>query len=359
MPELIQSHRSLCQRMARTFLEFTKRILFASYYPEKICTQNLRESTMELGARGLIAAGAFYCLGFSTVSAAESASEMSAKTTLVCPNIGSEEPKLRDVDGTILPIKDPKIKASAAAACSGSASHFSPSVSSYIVGIQNQRSKPIYVDFWQPSAPGPIWWDPNGCNHQGVGTGAVIAPGATCWAALNNTAGQSRFCAVEYIQGILGLNCNVGQTYHLTLVETVFQSECFNNANCAWYDISIIPPYWCTDYQWQLNRCNNSHGASYNLPVGLACGNSNNYTYTYICRGPVGPLSSTAPNTSYPTNCGIPYPSSTCHSSPSNYNPACNNAYFYPMFSYGASVQPNTYCAGASSYLVITFFAGQ
>lgn len=172
---------------------------------------------------------------------------------------------------------------------------------------------------------------------------------------MNISAGSSRFCAIDRpSSAVTGLDCYVAQTYHLTMVETTFRpsgGSCANNGkDCVYFDISLIPSN-CTDTLWQQNRCTNTGGAAYNLPVGLICGGQERYTY--MCRGPVGRISRLYPSAIYPTNCGRPYPQSTC----TGYSSECNNAYFYPMFTYGSAYQPTSACFGTP--FIIAFLNGQ
>jgi hypothetical protein len=142
------------------------------------------------------------------------------------------------------------------------------------------------------------------------------------------------------------MDCFNAQANNQTMVETTFQPNgpgCFNQGNCVWYDISTIPST-CTDALWKQNDCANTGGASYNLPVSLACGG----TAYYTCKGPT---SGTYGNSNYPSNCGNP--NSICLSGPS-----CQNAYFYPMFSPPENqYQPNRACLGGQ-VLTITFPSG-
>jgi hypothetical protein len=132
------------------------------------------------------------------------------------------------------------------------------------------------------------------------------------------------------------------------MVETIFQSAsapgCFNKGNCVWYDISVIPSN-CTDDLWKQDQCAGTGGASYNLPVTLACGGS----ATFTCQGP---SDTTYGPENYPKNCGNP--NATCVGNSAN----CVNAYFYPMFyppenKYG----PNVPCLSGQT-LIITFLPG-
>jgi hypothetical protein len=95
---------------------------------------------------------ALLCPTFYSVMTAGSDPSAGPDATLVCPSSGSCEPHLRDANGTVSPISEPKLKASAAAACNASASSSAPVSKYYSVGIENQRSNPIYVDFWMAPA---------------------------------------------------------------------------------------------------------------------------------------------------------------------------------------------------------------
>ncbi len=160
------------------------------------------------------------------------------------------------------------------------------------VTIVNSQAVPIYVSFTTlTQAAGVITWNSagNGCVNTGKGANAAytqINAGQTCTASVDTSNSSSRFCAAL---NAAPANCMTAQTQHLTMVETNFEAAsnagCFNSgAACVWYDISVIPST-CTDTLWKQNQCANTGGASYNLPVTLACsGNSAEPVYT--CQGP-------------------------------------------------------------------------
>jgi hypothetical protein len=227
------------------------------------------------------------------------------------------------------------------------------------VSIVNSQAVTIYVSFTQANtaqSPGVITWNSSGSGCLSTGTSAnaaytQIKAGQTCTASVNTSSSSSRFCAST---ASAPANCMNAQTQHLTMVETNFEaasnSGCFNSgAACVWYDISVIPST-CTDTLWQQNQCANTGGASYNLPVTLACaGNSAEPTYT--CQGPV---SSAYGPENYPSKCGNP--KATCATG----TPNCSNgvsAYFYPMFDPPENTyQPNAVCVKGS--LSINFLSG-
>ena len=178
-----------------------------------------------------------------------------------------------------------------------------------------------------------------------------INAGQTCTASVDTSSSSSRFCAAT---NAAPANCMDAQTQHLTMVETNFEaasnSGCFNSgAACVWYDISVIPST-CTDALWKQNQCANTGGASYNLPVTLACsGNPSEPVYT--CQGPTN---GTYGPENYPSKCGNP--NATCAAG----TPNCTNGvstYFYPMFDPPESTyQPNAVCVKGS--LSISFLPG-
>ena len=260
--------------------------------------------------------------------------------TLICPSGGLGEPQLGDPKtGKTFAITDPQIKAVAAKACNppilggGSGS----------VNIVNSRNVPIFVGFTTiDHNPGPISWG-NGCTK--TGTGAIIASGATCIANVTSNGVASRFCA-SLTQ--VPSDCFNAQVNHQTMVETNFEPAsnpgCFNKGNCVWFDISVIPST-CTDTLWKSNQCAGTGGASYNLPVSVACNGNTIYT----CQGPASTKYGTA---NYPSMCGNP--NAICQGSPN-----CLNAYFYPMFDPPENqYQPNTACLSGQT-LTVNFLAGQ
>lgn len=195
---------------------------------------------------------------------------------------------------------------------------------------------------------GQITWG-SGCTQ--VAHGVVVAAGKTCTASVATTNTSTRFCALDVASVSAAqkvrIDCNKAQNGNLTMVETVFQpatpSLCFNQGPCVWYDISIIPLS-CTDALWKQNKCTNTGGASYNLPVSLGCGST---TY-YVCQGPV---STKYGPSMYPSNCGNP-------NSKTQSGKNGQNAYFYPMFYPPENAyQPNRACL-AGAPLVVTFLSG-
>jgi hypothetical protein len=210
------------------------------------------------------------------------------------------------------------------------------------VNIVNGRSTSIFVGFTaNDHNPGPITWGA-GCTASGAG--AEIAAGATCVATVSSNAVPSRFCAAL---NQVPTDCFNAQANNQTMVETNFEpasnSGCFNKGNCVWFDISVIPST-CTDALWQQNQCADTGGASYNLPVAVAC----NSVPIYTCQGPPGTTYGPA---NYPGNCGNP--NSTCTGTPT-----CQNAYFYPMFDPPENkYQPNTVCLSGQA-LTVTFLSG-
>jgi len=209
------------------------------------------------------------------------------------------------------------------------------------VKIHNARSGKIYVAYTAPDQkPGAITWG-KGC--QKLKGGVAIARGKTCTATVVNNDEATRFCADTKS---VPKNCYQAQTRHQTMVETNFQpstaSGCFGKGRCVWYDISVIPAN-CTDAAWAKNRCAGTGGASYNLPVSVACGGTTEYT----CRGPQTTKYGSA---RYPAKCGNP--DATCSG---GNDPKCLNAYFYPMS--GMNPQPNTVCLSGKP-LTIRFLGG-
>jgi hypothetical protein len=143
------------------------------------------------------------------------------------------------------------------------------------VQIVNGRSNPIFVAFTTSDHHlGLIGWGP-GCTQ--VLGGAVIAAGKTCSATVTSNGASSRFCAANALptataKNAVTMDCFNAQANHQTMVETTFDpngTSCFNQGNCVWYDISVIPST-STDALWNQNECANTDGASYNLPVSIA-----------------------------------------------------------------------------------------
>lgn len=290
-----------------------------------------------LSTLALVAALAATGLALSAPATPAAAKELK----LVCPKDGSDTYLFRDRrTKETTPVRDPQLKALAERACKG------PMLDSTETGpvkIVNKQSVPIYVAFTATGGtPGAISWG-SGCSKSG--SGAKIAAGGTCQASVTADGTSTRFCADT---DAVPANCFEAQQNHQTMIETNFEPStnggCFNQGNCVWFDISLIPST-CTDQLWDENQCAGTGGASYNLPVQVACGSSTVYT----CQGPVsgawGPEN-------YPSQCGNP--DSTCQSSPN-----CQNAYFYPMFDPPENqYQPNTVCTAAQT-LTITFLAGE
>lgn len=210
------------------------------------------------------------------------------------------------------------------------------------VAIANTRSEPIQVNFTTSAHKnGPIKWVGQDCANTGS-TGfssyATIPAGKTCTATVDPSANSSRFCATT---SSTPMDCFDGQANHLTLVETTFlpasNPGCFGKGACVWYDISVIPAT-CTDPLWKKNQCKGTGGASYNLPVRLACG-GNPAEPIYTCKGPAGTKYGSE---NYPSHCGNP--NAKCATG----SPGCRNgvsAYFYPMFDPPENAyQPNAVC---------------
>lgn len=273
---------------------------------------------------------------FLPLPAAEAAPE---SLTLICPSDGSSEPFFEDQNGSRLPITNLQIKALAVKACNPSLLGGSDQGT---VRIVNARPVPIFVGFTTSDhKPGPITWGA-GCAKSG--RGAKIEAGAVCVASVISNAVASRFCATL---NAAPADCFHAQENRQTMVETVFEPAsnpgCFNKGNCVWFDISVIPST-CTDALWKQNQCANTGGASYNLPVSIAC----NGKTVYTCQGPPGTAYGPA---NYPSKCGNP--NSQCQGGPN-----CQNAYFYPMFEPPENkYQPNTVCL-SGQVLTIRFLAG-
>jgi hypothetical protein len=214
------------------------------------------------------------------------------------------------------------------------------------VNVANNRSTPIFVSFTlQSGSPGPITWV-TGSSCTALGVGVMIAANQSCNAAVDTSAGTSRFCAALDAPPS---NCFNAQANRQTMIETNFEDStapgCFNKgAPCVWYDISVIPSF-CTDELWASGQCANTGGASYNLPAAVACGG----TTTFTCQGPP---SSTYGTAQYPSACGNP--NALCV----NNTQACVNAYFFPMFTGTPSkYQPNVPCLSGQVF-GITFLSG-
>ncbi|WP_148213047.1 hypothetical protein [Methylocella silvestris] len=302
-------------------------------------------------ARPSIAALAL--LGIALLGAALDAAH-AADLRLICPGDGSSvpvtEPMLEDQStGLRTTFTDPQLKAVATETCSPG----NVAGANSVVKITNKRDVSIFVSFTTSNhKQGPIIWGggcekllPASASSAGAIGGVMIRKGVTCTAKVNNNAVSSRFCAALDRPPA---DCYNAQANHQTMVETIFEPGsnpgCFNKGYCVWFDISVIPST-CTDDLWKLNQCANTGGASYNLPVSVACGSKPVYT----CQGPTSGKYGSA---NYPANCGNP--DATCSGTP-----ACLNAYFYPMFDPPENkYQPNTVCLGGQT-LTLTFLPGQ
>lgn len=259
--------------------------------------------------------------------------------TLICDQAGVAPPRFRNNrTGSLSPILDPRLRAIAARVCNPLLDDAPAGVT-----ITNSRGTPIFVSFTLANqTPGPITW---GTDCTATGGGAQIAAGATCQATVPSTTGSSRFCAALDQPPA---NCYNAQTNHQTMVETTFETAsnpgCFNKGSCVWYDISVIP-LTCTDALWQQGQCANTGGASYNLPVSLACGGS----ATFTCQGPTN---TTYGPENYPSQCGNP--NAMCVGNTNS----CVQAYFYPMFDPPENkYAPNVPCLGGQP-LNINFLSG-
>ncbi len=261
---------------------------------------------------------------------------------LLCPQ-GGGEPKFQDQFGNVFPIRDPGDNAIAVKACNPNLAQGASNIS---VSVTNNNANTIYVAFtnYSTQLPGQITWSAN-CTV--FNSQATIPNGTTCTASVPATAGLSRFCAfTSQLPAGQSPNCNLAQAHNQTMVETNFgtgsNGVCYPSAlsSCVWYDISVIPQN-CTPAAWSQNYCQNTGGASYNLPVSLACSGEP----TYTCKGP--PSSVPYGNANYPSNCGNPAANCTGNS------PSCDNAYFWP----NPSPSPNAQCLPGQT-LLITFLSG-
>jgi len=258
-----------------------------------------------------------------------------------CPNDSSGEPRFLDWYGNSVPIVDAKQRAIATKACNPKQA----GAANVNVSVTNNGASAIYVAFtnYSTQMPGQITWTSN-CTV--ANSQVTILPGKTCGASVPATAGISRFCAsTSLVPSGQSPNCNLAQTHNQTMVETNFgtgATSCYPTtlSSCVWYDISVIPQN-CTPQAWAANNCQNTGGASYNLPVQLACANQP----TYTCKGP--PSSSPYGNANYPSNCGNSVANCAGNS------PSCDNAYFWPT----PSPAPNAECQPGQT-LQITFLAG-
>jgi hypothetical protein len=153
MPVLFGPRLARYQSAAQFYAMRAKRFFFPKLRRGEPYHLALAARREEMGCRmAVLVTMALLCPTFSSVMAAGSDPSAGPDATLVCPSSGSGEPHLRDANGTVSPISDPKLKASAAAACNASASFSAPVSKYYSVGIENQRSNPIYVDFWMAPA---------------------------------------------------------------------------------------------------------------------------------------------------------------------------------------------------------------
>lgn len=267
-----------------------------------------------------------------------------ADLVLVC---GPGQPRFKNVNtGKILPIINAQIRAVAAKACHP---NLGATQESGNVNIVNGTGKTIYVGF-APQSGSQITWG-SSCGSPVQGTTVKLAPDVTCRASVSDSVASpgSRFCAATSVGASGALNCAMAQQQNRTLIEPYFQpAPCVGyNVGCIWYDISVIPSN-CTDTAWAANRCANTGGAAYNMPVRLSC-TGPIAEPSYTCRGPAGSKYGSA---EYPSNCGNP--EAACIPGKSG-NPACVNAYFYPDDnSHG---QPNSVCPNGQT-LTITFLTG-
>jgi hypothetical protein len=239
---------------------------------------------------------------------------------LLCPQGGTGEPQYQDQRGVVFPIINPGERAIAHKVCNP---NFSQGAINVAVSVTNSGANTIYVAFtnYLTQMPGQITW--TNCtvvNYQVT----IPAGNTTCNASVPSTAGMTRFCAfTSQVPTGKSPNCNLAQAHNQTIIETNFgtgsNGVCFpaTLSSCVWYDISVIPQN-CTPAAWTLNTCQNTGGASYNLPVSLA----SNGEPTYTCAGP--PSGTPYGNANYPSNCGNPV--ANCVGNV----PTCNNAYFFP-----------------------------
>ncbi|MGH7028948.1 MAG: hypothetical protein ACREE9_03690 [Stellaceae bacterium] len=241
----------------------------------------------------------------------------------------------------VFAIYDPKLEAIAEKVCRPSL--VAPEGGN--VNILNGSGKLLLVGF-APQAGAQITWGA-GCGTPIKGTSVVIPVNGGCRATVTDSVASpgSRFCAaiVSVASSAGALDCSKAQQQNRTLIETYFQpGPCVGfGASCTWYDISVIPSN-CTDQAWATNRCANTGGAAYNLPVALSCAQEP----TYVCRGPANSKYGPA---NYPSNCGNPAAKPVSGPTP---NPAGLNAYFYPDDN--SSGQPNAVCPNGQT-LTITF----
>jgi hypothetical protein len=296
-------------------------------------------SLLTFGLQFLALAFAFLLPGSQPLLAA------SGDWTLVCPQGSSGEPFFRDPRGLTIHIINPGERAIATMLC-GLTPPTATGNENYPVTLTNQGASTIYVAFtnYSTQQPGPITWT----NCSVVNNQAVIpGGGTTCNAQVPTDAGITRFCAsTTQVPAGQAPNCNQAQMHNQTIIETNFgaggSQTCYPTtlSSCVWYDISVIPQN-CTPAAWTQNNCQNTGGASYNLPVSLASAGQ----ATITCQGP----QSTTPygNANYPSNCGNP--TASCIGN----TPSCDNAYFWPT----PVPEPNVEGQNGQT-LVITFLAG-
>jgi len=215
-----------------------------------------------------------------------------------------------------------------------------------LVSFINRSSRTLFIGFSpQIGRPAPSSWSPDCRRVAGQvvlppGTNlaegqVLLPPGQTCTVSVPVSAGASRFCVTENaLPPGKTPNCFAAQQDGLTIVETNFagQSGCVRPydeslmRSCVWYDISIVPPG-CTDAKWAANKCSDSGGASYNVPVQLFCPGQT----TFSCRGPRADSGAR-----YPQNCGTPpvYPYSASIDIGGAYQ-TNQHAFFFPMSTSG------------------------
>jgi hypothetical protein len=267
-----------------------------------------------------------------------------ADWVLICPEVSSGEPEFQDQRGRTFPILIPGERAIAEKLCNLGVTSSGVEVN---VTVTNNGTNTIYVAFtnYSTQLPGPVTW--TNCS---VVNNQVAIPGAgtTCNATVPATAGISRYCAfTSQVPAGQSPNCNLAQARNQTMIETIFGTRadgvCYpaTLASCVWYDLSVIPQN-CTNAAWTLNNCQNTGGASYNLPVSITSSGQ----LTYTCQGPAS--STPYGNANYPSNCGNPVATWIGNTA------TCDNAYFFPI----PLPQPVSE-AQPGQTLVITFLAGQ
>ncbi|MGC2202657.1 MAG: hypothetical protein WA633_21285 [Stellaceae bacterium] len=266
---------------------------------------------------------------------------LDADLVLLCRQGGATEPGFKNQrTSQVFPISDARLRAIAEKACQPG---LQAAAETGNVNIVNNTGQTIYVGF-TPQAGSNISWG-SGCGTPIKGLTVQIPAEGPCQASVTDSIANpgSRFCAASTVSSS-GLDCAMAQQNNQTLVESLFQPDCFSpGVSCIWYDISVIPAN-CTDAAWASHYCANTGGAAYNLPVMLACSGQP----TYTCKGP--PFTSGNYSAAkYPSNCGNPL--ATCFGT----LPSCVNAYFWPM---GGLPQPNAVCPNGQT-LTVTFLSGQ